>query len=93
MVIWLMQGDWSAMQVRDGFNVYGYLTSNVGLGVAARNTIQMLLANDAPFAPIDINPGVAVGSDPTYAALIAENNGHAPYYVNLFHRIPTDCGT
>ena len=87
MVIWLMQGDWSAMQVLDGFNVYGYLTSNVGLGVAARNTIQMLLANDVPVAPIDINPGGG-GRDPTYAELIAENNGAAPYDVNLFHLNP-----
>ena len=65
------------MQVLDGFNVYGYLTSNVGLGVAARNTIQMLLANDVPVAPIDINPGGG-GIDSTYTELIAENNGAAP---------------
>lgn len=37
-----------------GVNLYGYLTSNVGLGVAARNTLRMLAHNGVPVHGIDL---------------------------------------
>ena len=40
-----------------GINLYGYLTANLGLGVAARNTAEMLLANNVPTRLVDVNPG------------------------------------
>jgi len=70
-----------------GINLYGYLTSNVGLGVAARNTMRMLQANQVPVAPIDVHPGGG-GSDDTLTELIAENAGRAPYGISLFHLNP-----
>lgn len=72
---------------RDGVNLYGYLTSNTGLGVAARNTVRMLQNNRVPFSLIDVLPG-AGGVDDTCAELIAQNAISMPHHVNLFHLNP-----
>ena len=55
-----------------GFNVIGYVTANLGLGVAARNSISRLLHAGERVSIIDIDPGARhVGKDTTFAALEA----------------------
>jgi glycosyltransferase involved in cell wall biosynthesis len=72
-----------------GVNLYGYLTSNVGLGVAARNTLRMLLANGVPVRTIDLDPGGGLaGTDVTMSAQVADRAGEGPFAVNLFHINP-----
>ncbi|PKQ17182.1 MAG: hypothetical protein CVT67_01705 [Actinobacteria bacterium HGW-Actinobacteria-7] len=72
-----------------GVNLFGYLTSNLGLGVAARNTAQMLLANHIPTRLVDVNPGGGMqGKDTTFAEQIAAAHDVEPYAVNLFHINP-----
>ena len=72
-----------------GVNLYGYLTSNVGLGVSARNTLRMLLHNDVPVRTIDLDPGHGLaGTDATMSLEVAEHAGEGPFAVNLFHLNP-----
>lgn len=72
-----------------GINLYGYLTANLGLGVAARNTAHMLLGNDVPTRLIDVNPGGGMqGKDRTFAEEIEASRHVDPYGVNLFHFNP-----
>jgi glycosyltransferase involved in cell wall biosynthesis len=72
-----------------GINLYGYLTACLGLGVAARNTAEMLLANGVATRLVDVNPGGGMqGRDSTFAEQIAASRGVAPYGVNLFHFNP-----
>ncbi|MDO9556427.1 MAG: glycosyltransferase family 4 protein [Coriobacteriia bacterium] len=72
-----------------GVNLFGYLTSNLGLGVAARNTAHMLLTNGIPSRFIDVNPGGGMqGKDSTFAEKIAADRRVEPYVVNLFHINP-----
>jgi glycosyltransferase involved in cell wall biosynthesis len=72
-----------------GINLFGYLTGNLGLGVAARNTAQMLLACGVPIRLVDVNPGGGMqGHDTSLAEAIRETAEHGPYPVNLFHINP-----
>jgi len=72
-----------------GINLFGYLTSNLGLGVAARNTAHMLLGNGIPTRLIDVNPGGGMqGKDSTFAEKIAADRRAEAYSVNLFHINP-----
>ena len=52
----------------EGVNLIGHLSSNTGLGVAARNTLRMLLANEVPVSVVDIDPGGG-GIDASFATL------------------------
>lgn len=73
-----------------GVNLIGHITGNLGLGVAARNTLRALHASDRPLEVIDIDPGGGRGGlDDEYAALIATQPA-APWRVNLFHLNPTE---
>lgn len=72
-----------------GVNLFGYLTSNLGLGVAARNTAHMLQGCGVPLKLVDVNPGGGMqGKDTTFAEAIAASAGVEPYRVNLFHINP-----
>lgn len=72
-----------------GFNVYGYLTGNLGLGVAARNTVRTLLDNDYPVRLTDFSPGPGMqGQDLTLAEQIDRGLSLPAYAVNLFHLNP-----
>ena len=73
-----------------GFNVIGHVTGNLGLGVAARNTLHMLRQRSAPVAVADIDPGYGrSGHDPTFKSLVSGLPA-APYGVNLFQLNPPD---
>ncbi len=72
-----------------GINLYGYLTSRLGLGVAARNTARMLIANGVPVRLADVNPGGGMrGQEHEFDELIAESASMPAYAVNLFHVNP-----
>lgn len=72
-----------------GVNLFGYLTSNLGLGVAARNTAHMLLGCGVPVKLIDVNPGGGMqGKDSTFSEAIEASDHLEPYRVNLFHINP-----
>lgn len=72
-----------------GINLYGYLTANLGQGVVARNTAQMLLANGVPTRLLDVNPGGGMqGKDSTFAEKIAADARTPALGVNLFHFNP-----
>lgn len=70
-----------------GFNVIGHITGNMGLAVAARNTVRALESRGVPFALFDVDPGYGRGgrhSEFTHAL----REGRSPYGVNLFHLNP-----
>jgi len=72
-----------------GINLYGYLTANLGLGVAARNTAEMLLDNGVPVRLVDVNPGGGMqGRDTSLAEAIAASSEAGPFSINLFHINP-----
>lgn len=73
-----------------GFNVIGYATANLGLGVAARNTISRLLSAGESVRIIDIDPGRRhIGKDTTYAEVEVPTRETA-YSVNVFHLNPPE---
>ena len=72
-----------------GINVVGYITGNLGLGVATRNTIRMLQGLDVPVALTDVDPGGnRLGSDTTYTALPDSARDRTPYPITIFHMNP-----
>jgi glycosyltransferase involved in cell wall biosynthesis len=75
----------------EGINLIGPLTAPMGLGVAARNTLTMLLANRRPVSAVDINllPTRQEG-DGSFAHLLA-NPPSAPHPLNLFHLNAQEC--
>ncbi|NTW28732.1 MAG: glycosyltransferase family 4 protein [Coriobacteriia bacterium] len=73
-----------------GFNLVGYVTANLGLGVAARNTLARLVEANEPLRVISIDPGSGhVGKDATHEHMVARTT-HVPYSVNLFHINPPE---
>src|SRR5215470_19549732 len=75
------------MAMRDrlniGFNVIGYISSNLGLGAAARNYIRLLLERGHEVAAFDLDPGAnRAGLDTTYASLTVARAADLPHPVN-----------
>lgn len=67
-----------------GFNVIGYVSANLGLGVCARSLIAALLAQNYPVAILDMDPGEnRTGSDRRYAHLAVPDWSDLPYDINL----------
>lgn len=67
-----------------GFNVIGFVSGNLGLGVSARNIIAALLAKQFPVAVFDLDPGEGRGgSDTRYSHLAVRWPQELPYDVNL----------
>ena len=74
-----------------GFNVIGFVSTNSGLGIAARNTIRTLLDRGQNVAVLDIETGSrASNRDATYLHLQWPVEQRAPYSVNLFHLNPLE---
>lgn len=75
-------------EVPFGINIVGYVSGNLGLGVATRNTIRMLEGLGVPMALTDVDPGgKRIGHDTTYTplprdAVAAERT---PYEITVFH--------
>lgn len=73
-----------------GFNVIGHITGNLGLAVAARNTLQMLTQREEPVVVADIDPGLGRGGhDSTFDGLLSGPTT-TPYGVNLFQLNPPE---
>ena len=67
-----------------GFNVIGPVSSNIGLGVIARNVVRVLAQRGYPVALLDIDPGLGRGRhDLTYQRLFVDAETDLPYGVNL----------
>lgn len=68
-----------------GFNIIGYVSSNLGMGVTARHFIRLLRERGYPVAVLDIDSGLGRGGhDRTYANLTVAHARELPYAVNLF---------
>jgi glycosyltransferase involved in cell wall biosynthesis len=73
-----------------GLNVIAFVSGNLGLAVAARNTIRALLARGENICVADFDAGGGrSGHDLTYAHL-ACNSSPPPLAVNLIHMNPPD---
>ena len=76
-----------------GFNVIGYVSGNLGLGVSTRNIIAALLARGFPVATMDLNPGEGrAGFDMRYGHLGVSTALDLPYDVNLLVFPPQSIG-
>lgn len=74
-----------------GFNVIGFVSTNSGLGIAARNTISTLLDRGHNVAVLDVETGTRASKcDATYLDLQPPVGQVAPYSVNLFHLNPME---
>ena len=72
-----------------GFNVIGHISSPIGLGAAARNTVRTLLERGEPVRVVDIASGAgSEGQDTTYLHLQGRGPDQAPFGVNVFHLNP-----
>ncbi|MEI7813713.1 MAG: glycosyltransferase family 4 protein [Coriobacteriia bacterium] len=73
-----------------GINLIGHVTGNLGLAVAARNTLFALSQSGEPFEVIDIDPGAGRGGhDTTYAEHIGSPE-RAEYGINFFQLNPSE---
>ena len=73
-----------------GFNVIGYVSGDLGLGVAARNTIDALLRRGEPVSAVDLVPPQGPGSERWFEHLQGGRGGEAPYAINLFQLTPPE---
>lgn len=74
-----------------GINMIGYVTGNLGLGVATRNTIRMLKGLGVPVALTDVDPGGKRSRhDTTHEPLPDDATAaeRTPYALNIFHMNP-----
>lgn len=72
-----------------GVNVIGYVTGNLGLGVATRNTITMLLKRGVPTMLTDVDPGGGrIGHDLTFYKMCQHQEGPTPFPLTIFHLNP-----
>lgn len=79
----------SPVAVPFGFNLYGYLTSDLGLGVAGRNTAHMLIDNHVPVRLSDVSAGRGMKhAERSLMPAIEASEGMPPFAVNLFHINP-----
>ncbi|OEU66619.1 MAG: hypothetical protein BBJ57_02490 [Desulfobacterales bacterium PC51MH44] len=68
-----------------GFNVIGYVSGNLGVGVTARNVINVLLEKGLRIAIYDIDPGLGRGKhDLSFDEYTVESVEELPYAINLF---------
>ena len=73
-----------------GINLIGHVTGNLGLAVAARNTLFALSRSGEPFEAIDVDPGGGRGGhDATYAEHIRSPE-QAEYGINFFQLNPSE---
>ena len=67
-----------------GFNVIGFVSGNLGLGVSTRNVIAALMSRNFPVAVLDLDPGLGRGGfDTRYNHLRVSAPAALPYDVNL----------
>lgn len=72
-----------------GVNVIGYVSGNLGLGVAARSTVERLEAWGHPVSIVDVDPGgQRAGRENQHTRLTCA--GVCPHPLNLFHMNPME---
>lgn len=77
-----------------GVNLVGHLTSNLGLGVAARNTASLLLEEAVPFVAVDIPTTLkSKQRESAWDEHLWTRREPVPYGVNLFHINPPELRT
>ena len=81
----------SELAKSSGLNLYGHLSTSIGLGAAARNTADVIVSQGIPLASVNVVPLPA----PRQQAVRAEWNviprGHRPPYpINIFHMNPPE---
>jgi glycosyltransferase involved in cell wall biosynthesis len=68
-----------------GFNVLGYVSAGIGLGVTARNIILSLINRNFPVRVFDIDVGLGRSKqDRTFESITVQSVGELPYAINLF---------
>lgn len=68
-----------------GFNVIGHVSGNLGLGVAARNIIDLIIEKGFAISVHDLDPGgERAGYDRRFEEFNLERIEDLPYAVNLF---------
>src|SRR5436309_11685263 len=72
-----------------GFNVIGFITANVGIAVAARNLVRILIARGCSVALIDIETGLRDSPDHTFDSYRVKSTAELPYSINVF-AVPMD---
>ena len=68
-----------------GFNVIGHVSGNLGLGVAARSLIDLIIERGFAVSVYDLDPGVGRGGhERRFQRFIVEAIEDLPFAVNLF---------
>ena len=68
-----------------GFNVVGYISGNLGLGVAARHVSSLVLERNLPLAVLDIDPqGEGSEHDVSFRGHAISSAEALPYGITLF---------
>jgi glycosyltransferase involved in cell wall biosynthesis len=76
---------------RFGFNVIGFVSANLGLGVTARNIVRLLISRGLPTAVFDLDPGNDRAKyDLSFEPYTVRTLNELPYAINLFILPPTD---
>lgn len=65
-----------------GVNLAGYLTTESGVGEAARSMVRIVEESKVPFALNNITPRLLRSQDSTYSNLFRKDN---PYCINILH--------
>ena len=74
-----------------GINLVGHITSNLGLGVAARNTASLLAEMGTPFVAVDVATTLKFANRvATWDDRLWTRHEPAPNGVNLFHVNPRE---
>ncbi len=76
-----------------GFNVIGYVSGNLGIGVTARNVVRVLKERGCPIKILDLDPGLGrMGFDRTYESDTVGRLGELPHPINLIVLPPAAIG-
>ena len=76
---------------RCGLNLYGHLSSSIGVGAAARNTAHSLDSLGVPFVAVNVAPTPPPEQQPMGDELhVVEAGVRPPYDINLFHMNPPE---
>ena len=68
-----------------GFNVLGYVSAGIGLGVTARNIILSLINRNFPVCVFDIDVGLSRSKqDHTFESIAVQSLAELPHAINLF---------
>jgi glycosyltransferase involved in cell wall biosynthesis/GT2 family glycosyltransferase len=74
-----------------GFNIIGYISGNLGIGVTARNVTRLLLDNGYPVKLMDLDPGIGrSGHDLSFRHYTVSSAEELTHPINLFVLPPNE---